>query len=104
LRIARGVSNRRFDDAPSAMIAIYRGRRYSVVSADSDAVTLDPVNPPGTRVHVMLDDRDLLFKPDAVDFEMAEAFERGEIEAFEYPDGHTYPPDKEIPQRRGAIH
>jgi len=81
------------------MTAIYRGRRYSVASADFDAVTLDSVNPPGTRIHVLLDDRDLLFKPDDVDFEMAEAFERGEIEAFEYPDGHTYPPGREIPSR-----
>lgn len=81
------------------MTAIYRGRRYSVVAADSDAVTLDSVNPPETRIHVLLDDRDLLFKPDTVDLEMAEAFERGEIEAFEYPDGHTYPPGREIGER-----
>lgn len=91
------------------MNAIYRGRRYSIASADSDTVTLDSLNPPGTRIHVLLDDRDLLFKPDGVDLEIAEAFERGEIEAFEYPDGHTYPPNREIPRSKarkpdGGIH
>ena len=80
------------------MNAIYRGRRYSVASADSDTVTLDSVSPLGTRLHVLFDDRDLLFKPDEDDLQLAEAFERGEIEAFEYPDGHTYPPNREIPR------
>lgn len=83
------------------MNAIYRGRRYSVASADSDTVTLDSVNPPGTRLHVLFDDRDLLFKPDEDDLQLAEAFERGEIEAFEYPDGHTYPANREIPRPGG---
>lgn len=96
--IASGIPARRFDDATT--MNAYCGRRYSIVSADSDAVTLDSLNPPGTRLHVLLDDRHLLFKPDRVDFEMAEAFERGEIEAFEYPDGHTYPPGREIPKPR----
>lgn len=87
------------------MIAIYRGRRFSVVSADSDTVTLDPINPADTRIHVLMVDRDLLLKPEEVDLEMAEAFERGEIEAFEYPDGHTYPPGREItPQRALKVH
>ena len=81
------------------MNAIYRGRRYSVVYADSETVTLESLSPAGTRIHVLMDDRDLLFKPDDVDFEMAEAFERGEIEAFEYPDGHTYPSGREISAR-----
>jgi len=30
---------------------------------------------------------------------LAEAFEHGEIGAFEYPDGHTYPPNHEIPRQ-----
>lgn len=27
-------------------------------------------------------------------------FERGDVRAFEYPDGHTFPPGREIPARR----
>lgn len=80
------------------MNAIYRGRRYSVVSAGADAVTLDSINPPGSRVDVSMDDPNLIFEPTTEDLSLAGAFERREIEAFEYPDGHTYPPDREIPK------
>jgi hypothetical protein len=43
--------------------------------------------------------RDLLLDPTADDVELAVAFERGEISAFEYQDGHTYPPNREIGSR-----
>ena len=43
------------------------------------------------RVHVSPADPDLILDPSEEDLDLAEAYERGEISAFEYVDGHTYP-------------
>lgn len=81
------------------MPAIYRGRRYTIVTTDAVTVTLDSLHPAGTRIQVFLDDSDLLLGPAAEDLQLAKAYERGDIEAFEYPDGHTYPPNREIARK-----
>jgi hypothetical protein len=39
----------------------------------------------------------------AADLELADVFERGEIGAFEYPDGHTYPPHREVVRQRRRL-
>jgi len=78
------------------MIAIYRGHRYVVVSSSNEGVSLTSFTSPTLRVHVSVDDPDLIFEPTCEDLHLAEAFERGEVGAFEYPDGHTYPPNQEI--------
>jgi hypothetical protein len=51
---------------------------------------------PARLTLVRRDDQDLIVAPTAEELQLAEAFERGEISAFEYADGHTYPPDHEI--------
>jgi len=51
---------------------------------------------PATLVLVAGGDADLILAPTAEDLHLAEAFEQGEISAFEYADGHTYPPNREI--------
>jgi hypothetical protein len=82
------------------MTVIYRGRRYlvpdHVVTGTGLELTLDGDSP--TLVRVELSDRDLIMAPSAEDLQLAEAFERGEISAFEYADGHTYPANREIGQ------
>lgn len=78
------------------MMAIYRGHRYYVVSSSDDGVALHSIGSPALRVEASIDDPDLMFEPSCEDLHLAEAFERGEIGAFEYPDGHTYPPNQEI--------
>jgi hypothetical protein len=80
------------------MMAIYRGHRYYVVSSADEGVSLHSVGSPALRVQVSVDDPDLIFEPSCEDLHFAEAFERGEVGAFEYPDGHTYPPNQEIPK------
>lgn len=79
------------------MKAIYRGHRYWVVSIGSNILTLQSFETRGPRVQLSVKDGDLILGPTADDLVLAEAFERGEIAAFEYPDGHTYPPNQEIP-------
>ena len=83
------------------MMAIYRGHRYYVVSSSDDDVALHSIGLPPLRVEASLDDPDLIFEPSCEDLHLAEAFERGEIGAFEYPDGHTYPPNQEISTTSG---
>jgi hypothetical protein len=78
------------------MMAIYRGHRYYVVSSSDEGVSLHSLGSPALHVQVSVDDPDLMFEPSCEDLHLAEAFERGEIGAFEYPDGHTYPPNQEI--------
>lgn len=82
-----------------AMIAIYRGHRYYVVSSSDQGVSLTSIASSTLRVHVPVDDPDLIVEPTCEDLHLAEAFERGEVGAFEYPDGHTYPPNQEIAGR-----
>ena len=81
------------------MKAIFRGRRHYVVSRAHDGVWLQPCDGRAERIHVTTQDADLIVDPTSDDLYLAEAFEHGEIGAFEYPDGHTYPPDHEIPRR-----
>lgn len=56
---------------------------------DSDAESID----------IPRDHPDLIVDPTGADIDLAAAFERGEISAYEYPDGHTYPPNREIPTK-----
>lgn len=86
------------------MKAVFRGRRYLVVGRTDTGVWLEPIvssDAPSSRVHISPADADLILDPSEEDMNLAEAFERGEINAFEYVDGHTYPPGREIvPPRR----
>ncbi len=73
--------------------AIFQGRRYRVVGRIVTGVwierltaTLDAV-----RRYVSESDVDLILDPTDEELALADAFERGDIEAFEYPDGHTFP-------------
>ena len=82
------------------MTVIYRGRRYLVPDHEVTGIGLELAmdgNPPA-MVRVAFDDPDLIMVPSFEDLHLAEAFERGEISAFEYADGHTYPADMEIAQ------
>lgn len=78
------------------MKAIFRGRRYIVVSPATESVWIERLAPNSERIQVALGDPDLIVDPTREDLDLADAFERGEIGAFEYPDGHTYPPGREI--------
>ena len=80
------------------MTAIFRGRRYHLISQNEATVCLEQFVATGTRIEVSTDNPDLIVCPTAKDLHLAEAFESGEIAAFEYPDGHTYPPGHEISQ------
>jgi hypothetical protein len=92
------------------MTVIFQGWRYAVPDHDPrDGAWLEltigghPANLPLVRI----DDPDLIVAPTAEDLQLAEAFERGEVSAFEYADGHTFPPHCEItqsPQRARAPH
>ena len=79
------------------MTVIYRGRLYlapdHAVTGTGLELTIGGDSP--TPVRVELSDRDLIMAPSAEDLQLAEAFERGEISAFEYADGHTYPANRE---------
>jgi len=93
---------------PSLMRAVFRGRRYTVVGWTDSRVWLEPVvstDAPSNRLHVSPGDADLILDPSDEDMDLAAAFERGEINAFEYLDGHTYPPGREIvpPPREAHI-
>lgn len=88
------------------MRAIFRGRRHYVVSQTADGVWLEPFDRQAERIYVATHDPDLIVDAQPEDLSLAEAFEHDEIGAFEYPDGHTYPPNQEIPRptmRKGAI-
>jgi hypothetical protein len=81
------------------MTVIFRGRRY--VAADQHAaggaqLELTIGGDRATLVLVAGGDADLILVPTIDDLHLAEAFERGEISAFEYADGHTFPPNREI--------
>jgi hypothetical protein len=78
------------------VIVIFQGRRYRLISQSAQSVW---VAPRGTRqrpIVVARTNPDLIMEPTADDLELAEGFERGDIGAFEYADGHTYPPHREI--------
>ena len=81
------------------MKAIFRGRRHDVVSRTQHGVWLRPCDRHAELIHVVSHDPDLIVDSSSDDLYLAEAFECGEIGAFEYPDGHTYPPNHEIPPR-----
>jgi len=81
-------------------MAIFRGRRYKIDSQRGESVWLEAPGRAGQRICVAMGDADLILNPTMDDLCLAEAFERGEIGAFEYPDGHTYPPNREISRRR----
>ena len=72
------------------LVAIYRGRRYYLItSAPVDRMWLESMDGVAIRVQVAAGDRDLILNPTEDDLHLAAAYERGEISAFEYPDGHT---------------
>lgn len=88
------------------MKAIFRGRRYFVVAHAENGVWLEALSMAGNRrVHVPVADPDLILDPADEDIDLPEAYERGEVNAFEYPDGHTYPSGREIvgPARRRPL-
>lgn len=80
------------------LTAIFRGRRHYVMSQTQHGVWLQPFDQDKARIHVAVTDPDVIVNPTSDDLHLAAAFERGEIGAFEYPDGHTYPPNHEIPR------
>jgi hypothetical protein len=91
------------------MNAIFQGRRCRVVHQAETTVSLEPRGASGARIQVAIEDPDLILDPTADDVALAEAFERGDIGAFEYVDGHTYPPNREIAtpatrRRRSTVH
>jgi hypothetical protein len=83
-------------------MAIFRGRRWHIISQSAENVLLKPLGGPGGIVCIGVGHADLIVEPTSEDLHLADAYERGEISAFEYADGHTYPPNREIPtmQRR----
>ena len=85
------------------MKAIFQGRRCRVVSRDEHTVSVKPSHTRGKPLEIATGHPDLILDPTADDLSLAEAFERGEIDAFEYPDGHTFPANREIvaPTRQG---
>lgn len=64
------------------MKAIFQGRWHFVVGWIDGGVWIEQVVPADE------------------DMDLADAYECGEISEFEYPDGHTYPPGREIGRRR----
>ena len=87
----------RIAECVEGMNAIYNGRCHFAVSREGDAVWLEETRRETSgRTLVSVDDPDLILQPSEEDLDLAEAFERGEVNAFEYPDGHTFPPGREI--------
>ena len=85
------------------MNAIYRGLRYVVLERTATGMWIErprAVEEAADRVHVSPLDADLILAPTEEDIVLADAYERGEISAFEYVDGHTYPPNREIQKPR----
>jgi len=78
------------------MTVIFQGWRHDVPDHDAVWLELTIGGPPARLALVRRDDQDLITAPTAEELQLAEAFERGEISAFEYADGHTYPPNHEI--------
>lgn len=80
------------------MVAIFRGRRYVVTGGTAEAIWLERFAEDGLaeRHFATFADPDLIVRPDAEDLDLADMFERGDVRAFEYPDGHTFPPGHEI--------
>ena len=87
------------------MQAIFRGRRFVVTGCSAQGIWLERFVPQTIceRRFVAFADPDLIAKPDPEDFDLADMFERGDVRAFEYPDGHTFPPGREIPARRPGV-
>ncbi len=81
------------------MIAIYEGRRHFVLEWSAAGFVLAALSGTTERLTVAPAHPDLILHPSNDDIDMACAFERGEIGAFEYGDGHTYPPGHETTQR-----
>jgi hypothetical protein len=77
-------------------VVIYQGRRYRLVAEDEGGVSVAALTHPSAVIRVPSTHADLILDPQDDDLHMADAYERGEIDAFEYPDGHTFPPHKEI--------
>ena len=85
------------------MTVIYCGRRYFVPDDAADDLGLELTtrgNPPA-QVRVALNDPDLIMAPSAEDLQLAQAFERGDVSAFQYADGHTYPANRQIARAAG---
>ena len=78
-------------------MAIFRGRRWHIISQSAENVLLKPLSGPASIICIAVGHADLIVEPTSEDLHLADAYERGEIGAFEYADGHTYPPDREIP-------
>ena len=81
-------------------MAIFRGRRWRIISQSAETVLLKPLTGIGSIISIAVGHADLIVEPTSEDLHLADAYERGEINAFEYADGHTYPPDREIPPVR----
>jgi hypothetical protein len=84
-------------------MAIFRGRRWHVISQSAENVLLKPLSGLGGIISIAAGHADLIVEPTSEDLNLADAYERGEISAFEYADGHTYPPDREIPKARRRL-
>ena len=81
------------------MTVIFQGWRHVVPDHEARGavwLVLTIGGLPARLALVRRDDQDLIVAPTAEELQLAEAFERGEISAFEYADGHTYPPNHEI--------
>ena len=81
------------------MTVIFRGRRHVVAYHEASGgvwLELTIGADSAVRTFVASIDPDLIMAPTIEDLDLAEAFERGDIGAFEYEDGHTYPANREI--------
>ena len=87
------------------MQVIFRGCRFVVTGYSANGIWLERFGRHTIceRLFVALADPDLIAKPEADDLDLADMFERGDVRAFEYPDGHTFPPGREIPARRSDL-
>jgi hypothetical protein len=71
------------------MNAIYNGRCHFVVSREGDAVWLEETHSErARRTLVSVGHPDLILNPSEEDLDLAQAFERGEVNAFEYPSAY----------------
>jgi len=87
------------------MQAIFRGRRFIVTGCSTQGIWLERFvrQTMCERRFVAYADPDLIARPGAADLDLADMFERGDVRAFEYPDGHTFPPGLEIPARSSGL-
>jgi hypothetical protein len=90
---------------PRQVQAIFRGRLFIVTESSAKGIWLERSVNQRTRqrLFVTFADPDLIEKPGAEDLDLAEMFERGDVRAFEYADGHTFPPGQEIRPRRSGL-